>query len=246
MVAFFSLSAAGGAGTEQGLDPVPPGAVEIFRGDYSTGDFTQWDTVQKAGYNGSAAAFTPDAGLSIVNDGDGHETAARFTVADGDIPPFGGGERCEVRAGEAADVTEGAERWYRFDLKFASDYPATTGDWHIVMQWHAGIGSPPLCLEVNPDDTLRIQSNAAGQLWSLPIGDIARGVWVDYVLHVKFSNDPEVGFVEVWRAGTKVIDKTFKPTMSSAGNYLKMGIYRDPAETTTAVVHQDGLVVYQV
>lgn len=108
------------------------------------------------------------------------------------------------------------------------------------MQWHAGSGSPPLCLEVHSDDKLYVQSNARGSRWSIPIGDIARGQWVDYVLHAKFSQDSSVGFVEMSRNGAVVVPRTSKRTMTSRESYLKQGLYRD-ADDNTMILWHDGL-----
>jgi hypothetical protein len=76
-----------------------------------------------------------------------------------------------------------------------------------------------------------------------PIGPVKPGVWVDYVLHVRFAKNPAVGFVEAWADRKLAVHKYSRPTMNSDSSYLKQGVYRDPAATGTQVVWHDGLRV---
>lgn len=226
--------------------PVPAavvvGARQVFLGNYDTGDFSQWSTCQWKGYNGDCATWpaTGNRIAQILDGGAGHTTAARFEIRDGDIPPFGGGERVEVRAGDGAKVHEGDERWYQFSLKFDALFKNPVGTFWVAMQWHAGDGSPPLALEVSRNGVLQFANNRTGA--RTDIGPIQRGRWVDYVLHVKFSNGP-AAYAESWVNGVKSPGVHRYPNMASAENYLKTGVYRDPKETVTAVVWQDGLRV---
>ncbi|MHA6794626.1 polysaccharide lyase [Pseudonocardia bannensis] len=220
---------------------VPVGSRVLFVGGYDTGDFRQWATCQWRNYNASCARWGQTSYAATVrNDGPGHETAARFEVRRGDIPPFGGGERAEVSANGLAGPTvrEGDERWYEFSLKFDATYrPPTKGGYSIVMQWHSGSGSPPLHLDV--DDRGRL---LVWHPWDNPsvIGPIDAGRWHSYVVHAKFSRSAMVGFVEVWRDGRIAVPKRYRANMTSASNYLKMGLYRD-IEQHTQVVWHDGL-----
>ena len=65
-------------------------------------------------------------------------------------------------------------------------------------------------------------------------------MWVDHLLHVKFSNGSDA-YAESWVNGVKQPGVHRHPNMAGSSNYLKMGIYRDANETSTAVVWQDGL-----
>ncbi len=224
--------------------PVSVGARQVFLGDYDTGDFSQWSTCQWRGFNGDCKDWRPTGNRTaqVLNGGPGHERAARFEVRDGDIPPFGGGERAEVRAGSSsgADVYEGDERWYEFSLKFDQGFRNPIGTFYVAMQWYGGDGSPPLALEVSRSGILQFANNRTGQ--RTDIGPIQRGVWTKYVLHVKFSSGSGA-FAESFVNGVKSPQVHRYPTMASAKNYLKMGVYRDAKETATAVVWQDGLRV---
>lgn len=226
---------------DQGV--VPVGSTVVFTGDYDSGDLGQWGTCQWRDYNDSCADWDQGTySARVVADGPEHATAARFEVRDGDVPPFGGGERAEVSAGDSrgAAVREGDERWYEFSMKFDESSQNPDGGWFIPMQWHAGSGSPPLALEVTGDGVLEFANNRTGKRTT--IGDIQRGTWVDYVLHVKFSTGSGA-LAEASVDGVQQPGVHREPNLASDSNYLKMGIYRDGDDNGTAVVWQDGLRV---
>jgi hypothetical protein len=226
------------------LASVPVGPRLLFLADYETGDFGQWDTCQTATTNSGCRGFgTGDRTMRIVDD-DVREGryAALFTVAPGDVPDFGGGERAEVRSDAAgAVVHEGDERWYQWSMKFPADFPNPTGGWFIVMQWHAGSGSPPLAINISDGGTVQIDGDGLTNEGRRTLGPVRRGEWVDYTLHVKFSRDHDGGFVEGWENGTETVPRTARATMTSDENYLKQGIYRDTGPATSVLI--DGLRV---
>ncbi|MGQ0572571.1 MAG: polysaccharide lyase [Pseudonocardia sp.] len=214
---------------EPATPEVPVGSTVVFLADYETGDFSQWGTCQSALLNGSCDDLGGgDRTMQVVEAAapDGGRFAARFSVRDGDVPDFGGGERAEVSENEAgAETREGDERWYEWSMRLPEDFRAPTGGWFIVMQWHGGSGSPPLAIDLS-----RGGVDVGGDGTDAPrrtIGPLRPGEWVDYVLHVKFSRSADSGFVEAWENGTKTVPRTARATMSSSENYLKQGIYRD-------------------
>ena len=78
-------------------------------------------------------------------------------------------------------------------------------------------------------------------LWSTPL---VRGVWHDFVFHVIWSSNPDLGLVELWYDGTKVIEaKAWQTLYPGETNYLKQGLYRDSAIQPTAVVYHDGMTI---
>ena len=182
----LAVAAAAAVALSAGLTLAPasaaplPGRHEVFVGDYDTGDFCQWRTLQNAGACGYDQTHYS---AEVVDGGGGHPTAARFELRDGDVPDVPGGERAEVRAGRAGDVVEGDERWYEFSLRFADDFPDPTGSYMVVMQWHPVSGPPPLAVEVDGAGNLIVRNAVAGAT-SRVVGRIKRGQWADYVLHV--------------------------------------------------------------
>ncbi|MGE3285922.1 MAG: polysaccharide lyase [Pseudonocardia sp.] len=236
------------AGPAEPAKPQPPrvavGRTVVFLADYETGDFSQWGTCQSALINGSCDEVSGDRAMTIVpaDVPGGGKYAARFTVRDGDIPEFGGGERSEVSEhDEGAETREGDERWYEWSMRLPEDFRTPSGGWFIVMQWHAGSGSPPLAIDLS-----RGSVDIGGDGTDAPrrtIGPLRRGEWVNYVLHVRFSRSDD-GFVEAWENGRKTVQRFHRPTMSSSENYLKQGIYRDEdASDGTAEIEFGGLRV---
>ena len=237
---------------------VPPGAKKIFSGDYSTGNLTQWAMVQAKGINGPTTPGYCTYSACVRYGGLGHETAARFEVRDGDVPPFGGGERAEVlpgawNASRTAMVKEGDERWYTMSVKFDETWqnPRHGPDsWFMVTQWFPQNGTtvgPALTLQVTQDNYLELGGAGAAIPYRRKIAPIRPGQWEDYVVHVKFSEDPNVGFVEVYQNGKLVVERHNRPTLSPGGGgaYIKQGVYRDAESTGTQVVWHDGLTIYE-
>lgn len=235
-------SAAEGPAAAPGVEPV--GSRVVFTGDYETGDFSQWEGCQSAVTNSDCASIGEgNRTMRIVSGAEAHQGsyAARFDLGPGDVPDFGGGERSEVRSDAAgAVVGDGDERFYQWSMRFPTDFENPTGVWFIVMQWHAGSGSPPLAINVNDSGEVEIGGDGVGGPKKV-LGPVRRGEWVDYTLHVTFSRDEGSGFVEGWENGRQTVPRTARATMTSDSNYLKQGIYRDTGPRTSLMM--DGLRV---
>jgi len=73
--------------------------------------------------------------------------------------------------------------------------------------------------------------------------------WYEMLVHIKWSNDPGKGFIELWQDGKRVGDQTLdrtKPmkTLEDDGvAYMKQGLYRSPNAENTQTVYHDGMVV---
>jgi len=215
-----------------------PGApVELWRGDFDTGNTAQYDLEAAQPYS-----------ITVADGGPGHPTAGRFEVRDGDTP-VDTGERAEAKPPDITDVAEGDERTYSFSVMFDKSFPQSKR-FCIPLQWHpagedgrAIEGDPPLSLQCGPQDELSLNLNDET---FVPIGTLDRGAWHSYVLHVKFSHDPQQAFYEVSRDGQVVVPRTVpkKPNLVGPRMYLKLGIYRHPINTATMVVWYDDVVVY--
>ncbi|GLZ48516.1 hypothetical protein Acsp06_47010 [Actinomycetospora sp. NBRC 106375] len=241
------LGLAGGVGgvpAATAAPGIPVTGPEVFVGDYETGNFAQWTTCQTATVNGECGGFGQgDRTMRIVTDDVRQgRYAAEFDLKPGDVPDFGGGERAEVQSDAGgAVVKDGDERWYQWSMKFPADFQNPTGVWFIVMQWHAGSGSPPLAINISDEGTVDIGGDGLKGEPRPTIGPVRRGEWVDYTLHVKFSRDHDAGFVEAWENGQQTVPRTSRASMTSDSNYLKQGIYRDSGPATS--VRIDGLRV---
>jgi hypothetical protein len=104
-----------------------------------------------------------------------------------------------------------------------------------------------LTLQVTQDNYLELGGAGAAVPYRRKISPVKPGQWVDYVVHVKFSEDPNVGYAEVYENGKLVVEKHYRPTLVAGGGgaYYKQGVYRDVESTGTQVVWHDGLVIYE-
>jgi len=217
------------------------GEQMYFLSDFDDG-LVDWGTCQTPAVNGDCARHGDGKNIQVIEHGGPDGGAfARFTVRDGDSVDYGG-ERAEVRDDNAgATVHEGNERWYEWSMRVAEDLPKPSGRWFIVLQWHAGDGSPPLAIDLSKG-SVDIGGDGVGAPRHT-IGPLRRGQWVRYVLHVRFSRTSGKGFVEAWENGVQTVTRTSRATMTSKENYLKQGIYRDTSSRGTAQIDFDGLRV---
>jgi hypothetical protein len=234
--------------------PLAEPATGLFSGDYATGDFSQWQTVQTKSYNGSGADYTPGYPAAIVRDVKGD--VARFEVRKGDVPSFGGGERSEVQ-GDASSTggAEGEVRWYRFSTKFDSSFPQNHADlgWGVTNQWHpdSDVGSPPVSWTVGMRNgywSLTVSNQTAPDVYvnTFSIFDtpLSPGQWHDVMMQIRWSESNTVGSIKLWLNGVPqkfadgtytYVGRTLIPGTSSV--YYKEGMYREPMAPTDIVYH---------
>jgi hypothetical protein len=157
----------------------------FFRGDFDTGSVSQFSNVQ-----------CRPGRLTVVGG------QARFEVREGDREPQTGHEgRCEGIPGE--DVRDGSEVWQRFSVTFAPGF--RTNSWLSFSQWHAngGGGQSPFAYMVEARSNRLILTHGSGspRYWTGPI--LQPGHRYDFVSHVRFSDSPSTGFVELWLDGRR-------------------------------------------
>lgn len=221
----------------------------LWKGDFSTGDLTQWDgseSVDKA----TRLTVVP---APLRTDG---SKALKAMVQSTDIVQ--NGVRNEVYLeGLTPKVLAplGSERWYKWSTLFPTDFPVST-DWQVSTQFHQSylangttVGvTPPLVFALDGKDNFQfISSTAADVPTNLYSKPLVRGAWMDLMLHVLWSADPKVGFVELMLNGQLVVPKTFVATvfaglvsLSTGPNYLKQGLYRARTILPPATVYHQG------
>lgn len=233
--------------------PIARPESPLFVGDYSTGNFSQWPTVQIRGYNDSANDYTPTSSARIVQD-PVRGSVARFEVRPGDVPPFGGGERAEVQGDTTTGGVEGQTRWYRFSTKFDTSFPLNHADlgWAVTNQWHslAG-GSPPVSWTTSMKNgcwslTIERQSAPGVYLGQMSIFDtpLDVGQWHDVIMEINWSASDSEGWIRLWLNGirqsftdgsTTYVVRTLIPGTNEV--YYKEGMYRKPTAATDIVYH---------
>ncbi len=220
-------------GREEDPSPSPRPLDVDFTGDFETGDYRQWSSVQEA---------EPDR-IQIVRDPvrEGR-FASRHEVREGD--EVADGSRAELLWGTSEEPTlrEGSEYYFGWSTYFGMNFPSPAPDegHSLFLQWKdEGDGSPPMEMSAR-DERIALRLDNVDR-WSIPL---TRGVWHDFVARVKFSPDPEEGLIEIWHNGAKVVEgfstSTLKPDQSS---YLKLGYYRSDDFEQTGVLYHDGMRV---
>lgn len=219
------------------LVPTVASANVVWRGDFETGNSSQWTKEERV--NSNRLLVTSDR----VRQG---AYALRVQVEQGDKPIQASGNRNElvyVGPEYAPEVAEGTEHVYAWSTLFDESFPSEK-TWQVFTQWHhTGLsGSPPVELYVLGEEMrMRVGGGLAKDVWSAPL---QRGVWNDFVLHVKWSADPSVGFVALYHDGQPVVPRTHMATLyPGEGVYLKQGLYRSDTIRAPGVVFHDGFTV---
>lgn len=207
----------------------PAVAGVVWRGDFETGDRSQYSGAQMVSADRLQVVSSPVA--------EGHY-ALKATVKQGDDPINSSGNRNElVYQGHEA---VGSEYYYRWKVMFAPDFPSVR-TWQLFTQWHHDgcCGSPPVAFFVYGEE-IRLTMSDTITPWTMPL---TRGVWHEFIFHVKWSPDPAVGFIELWHNGEKVLAKrNLATSYAGMGIYLKLGLYRSDTVTQTGVVYHDGFI----
>lgn len=211
----------------------------IWRGDAESGDLSQWCRINQAAPGRISAVTSPVtqgqyAYKFILNNGDSVFGTERVTLS----------QQCDGRY-----ELEGQDKYFSIFVMLPADYIFSDG-WGLFAQWK-GIhtGSPPISLNLRSGRWLLnyrpTVNDSEIHKWDAPA---VKGQWANFVLHVKWSANPAVGFIEMWHNGVLVVPKFYTATMHVTGstvisNYFVIGLYRDASISTNAVLYHDGVIV---
>jgi hypothetical protein len=237
----------------------------LFDGDYSTGDFSQWPTVQNVNYGGDAGSgYTPSYPLQLVSEAP-CSYAARFEVRAGDIPAGQpSGERSEV--GEASDTTLtpiNSTRWYAFSVKFDPSFPTnhTELGWGVTNQWNSGVVASPTVFwgfqespVGGPDgywSLFQLPQSLPGAFLGqgLRLLDVRMdaGHWIDVKMQVHWSPSDADGYLRVWVNGVPQTlltgGDTFRGRTTTPGDayvHYHEGLYREAGILPTGILYHKG------
>ncbi|MGE6759465.1 heparin lyase I family protein [Corallococcus interemptor] len=219
------------AGTTTQPPPTTPSGI-VWRGDFESGDRSQWDGTQMMSSDRLQVIPSP------VREGG---FALKATVKQGDDPINSSGNRNEIF--KQTKEPSGSEYWYRWSTRFAPDFPSVN-TWQLFTQWHHDgcCGSPPVEFYVYGEEMrLNIGGSPGTIVWRTPL---VRNAWHDFIFHVKWSPNATVGFVELYYNGNLVLPKRYIATQFSGQlNYLKIGLYRNDTVAPVGVVYHDGWVM---
>ena len=233
-------------GSTPTITPVNLLGTVYWSADYETGNLGQWSQVHAGGAWG-------DSSVKVVTSPVRHgKYAAKFTVnASGGAP-----QRAEVSANQRQTGGYPGEEWYYSWSTLIPSVPnATTGwaEWTVITQWMDLLHqcSPPLQVDILPgtpphfvltsklrDDKNRCNPLGPTQKWDL--GPLQYDQWNDFTIHIKWSEDPSVGFVEMWRNWVEVVPLTHIRTLDTGGGvYMEQDIYRPDFSGTNVIYFDD-------
>jgi hypothetical protein len=248
-----------------GISKGKPGhaVAAVWRGDYETDDFSQWLEVQASRTNPAYRVDSVgDSAAKIVTVPVRQGTHAALFVT---YPNTGDSadDRSEIDTTVAnTGGRDGQDWYYAWSTRFTSrlnrkGFWSKGGDWNVFTQWHSGndacgnnvqlgvdAATTPGVAKLYTDLTTKNPLDCDQQYKNVHsiLGRLRFDTWYDFVVHIKWSTDPRVGFYEVWMNGREVVPRTVGQTMLDAkGVYWKQGFYRGAFDGTNAV-YQDGAV----
>jgi hypothetical protein len=206
----------------------PASATVTWRGGFETGNLKEWSTFQHPEH------------IQIIDSPlrDG-QYAARLEVHQTDT--FGGKD-VRVRMGVTKPSPfENAEVYYAFSTFVSAEQPLVPG-YHQLAIWESVKAHPVMYFGASSGTVSFNMVVPIKVKWS---GSLAPGRWHDTVVHVKWSPDPAIGFVEMMYDGQVVVPKTSGQTMWSTGeaNTFSLGVLRDKAVVPVEVIFLDAVMV---
>jgi hypothetical protein len=231
--ALLALTFLVGCSTHETGREVPAAAMLLWTGDVETGDLSQFMDTPWNRVGGPP----PDVVEQPVRSG---RYAVELAIV-GTTGPNDGiccGSRNELEP-KFREITDGEDLWFAFSTYLIAGFPVRYSEFQTITQFKQNFdGSPPL--ELTVEDKLFHIGGGYGhpdgpRVFNESVGEASTDRWYDWLLHVKFSPDPAVGFVEVWRDGQPVLSRYsppggtmyLNPADGSARSSVKVGYYRD-------------------
>jgi hypothetical protein len=223
--------------------------TEFWRGDGETADKKkEWAKQTVAADNRIQISGSP------VSQG---QYSYRVELQPGDNPS---GCRATLASGMTSQrgwspahlIKNGDEAYYGFSIYLPSDTFKKLDKWRLLLQFKGqNSGSPPIALNVS-NDTWLLNSRPTVKssnlhIWKAPV---IKDAWEKFMMHVKWSTDPKVGFIELYYNGQLVLPQLYTSTIhvkdgKPVTNFVALGIYRDSSISVTDVVYHDGFVAGQ-
>lgn len=204
------------------VPPAPVRAEVLWRGDFETGDLSQWRGAPK--FPGVKVVQDPVREGQYAVRIDGTNAARR-----------GDRDRIEFQHQPAPPGTaEGTERYFGWsvyvpqklsDETHALGYFETRESWRQLMSF-----------EVKGDDILFTTRVPYAQRWKGK-GKLTAGRWHDFAVHVLWSRDPAKGFVEVWFDGEQVVQRVHTATLLDENvAFFQIGLFRPTSDVLETIL----------
>lgn len=231
------------------------GAV-IYKADAERAFTREWSGFTAAGAERFTRVTSPRAQGAYAWRVDLHDGDPGYVNGDpgqGNFP-----ERSEMNAHYDHQLfQENQERFISFQIYLPKSYPLDDNHRQTIFQTKWGCNGPPISLEVTAGvwRVVRQQDNVCSNsnptnLRSVPA---IKGQWARFTFHIKFSPNPDVGFVKVYAnvgdgVNRTIQPKTFTSTMKQSNGAarplgIQTGYYRWVGQTGDTFVVLDGLTV---
>jgi hypothetical protein len=211
----------------------------LFRGDFETGDFSQWERT------GTRGQHVKPGNVDLVTDiARRGKYAVRMTIHPQDV--FNDRQLRVQLGGPRITVEEGAETFLRFSL-FVANAPK---DRDNFFYWE---GAPPprynnvmtWWLEPSPDGATKIRYGTGnlgrnGVEWE---SDFSVGEWHDLVMAIRWSEDPQQGRVRLWFDRKPVLDKPLRTKGPEQVYFCQPGIHRSPHSPAVDSIYLDEFIL---
>lgn len=230
------------------------GDTARFSGGFESGSLAEWP-------NGIHVCCP---GRISIREQDGNVLPAegryfgRFEARPGDRPGIDRGyDRTHVEVKKNLKVVDGTELWYRWFWRVQPEFDVKA-EWFIISQWHDHVSSkasnPNLTLRLTTDEQVVLSGRGGTRCstcsvgsseFSVPLGPLPQGRWVEVLMHVRHSNTDADGLVEMWMDGEKRAEVRRATIYSDSPNrdgsilYFKQGIYRKD-QPVVSVLYLDG------
>jgi len=196
-------------------------AEVIWRGDFETGDTSQWKGA-------------PKDGVKVVTE-PVREGKYALRINGTNKAKKGRLDRIEFQhQPKPPGSDEGTERylgWSVYLPKKLTDANHSLGYFETRNSW-----SQLMAFEVKGEDILFTTRVPYKQQWRGK-GKMTAGRWHDFALHVLWSRDAEKGFVELWFDGEKVVPLTKTATLKDENvAFFQIGLFRETSEVPETII----------
>lgn len=194
----------------------------IWRGDFETGNTSQWGGDPKIG------------DFKVVQE-PVREGKYALRIDGTNVAKRGTNDRIEFQHQPAPPGTsEGTERYFGWSVFLPK---AFTNDMHMVGFFEVrNAWRQLMSFEAHGEDIMYTTRVPYATRWQ-GAGKLTPGRWHDFAVHVLWSRDPAKGFVEVWFDGENVVPKVSTATlMDENPAFFQIGLFRATIDVPETII----------
>ncbi len=205
-------------------------ATQIWKGDFETGDTSQWSYLLNK------------SGISVVSDPvyEG-ASAALIEITNGDDHIWPNGlNRVEFQYAPGLEYTgEGTELFFTWSLYLPT--PLTEDEHQIAYVESDQSYQQTMSFIARGTKLWFFTRKPMRSQWTLADA-LTPAVWHRIGLHVKWSKDSSLGFVNVWFDGEQVVQEASCSSLADDNqHFVQLGILRDTIDTPEKMVVDDAV-----